>query len=91
MSLTFWKPGTVGPGSTLDRVPDSEAIVVSAPPQESRDRLPIYKHRQKLLYCVENYGVSIVLLRYFQNFPSFSIRPDGPTMGMSLPVRNPAE
>ncbi|KAJ2917598.1 hypothetical protein MD484_g2751, partial [Candolleomyces efflorescens] len=78
MSLTFWKPGTAGPGSTLDRVSDNEAIVVSAPPQESRDRLPIYKHRapaifiressililhigQKLLYCVENYGVSIVV------------------------------
>jgi ATP-dependent RNA helicase DDX35 len=45
MSLTFWKPGTVGPGSTLDRVSDNEAIVVSAPPQENRDRLPIYKHR----------------------------------------------
>ena len=45
MSLTFWKPGTVGPGSTLDRVSDTEAIVISAPPQDSRDRLPIHKHR----------------------------------------------
>ncbi|TEB36084.1 P-loop containing nucleoside triphosphate hydrolase protein [Coprinellus micaceus] len=61
MTLSFWKPGTLGPGSTLDRVEEGDASVISAPPTDSRERLPIFKHRQKLLYCVENYGVSIVV------------------------------
>ncbi|KAF6764938.1 pre-mRNA splicing factor [Ephemerocybe angulata] len=61
MSLSFWKPGTVGPGSTLDRVTENDSAVISAPPQDNRERLPIFKHRQKLLYCVENHGVTIVV------------------------------
>lgn len=35
----------------------------TAPPSltSQRTRLPIYKHREKLLYCVEKYGVVIVV------------------------------
>jgi len=29
--------------------------------QSQRERLPIFKHRERLLYCVENYGVIIVV------------------------------
>jgi hypothetical protein len=85
MSLQFWKPGTVGPGSTLDRATETEeSVVQSAPPsgaysiQAQRERLPIFKHRQfptsrtrsrlylprpgeKLLYCIEKFGVTIVV------------------------------
>lgn len=77
MTLNFWKPGTLGPGSSLDRVEERDAAIISAPPTDSRERLPIFKHSlsldlashlsadslvgQKLLYCVENYGVSIVV------------------------------
>ncbi|KAJ3554582.1 hypothetical protein NM688_g3031 [Phlebia brevispora] len=67
-SLQFWKPGTVGPGSTLDRATETEGNVLSSAPltssvsiQVARERLPIFKHRQKLLYCVETYGVTIVV------------------------------
>ncbi|EGN98808.1 hypothetical protein SERLA73DRAFT_54848 [Serpula lacrymans var. lacrymans S7.3] len=68
MSLTFWKPGTAGPGSTLDRATESEGNVVQSAPNHSaysiqaqRERLPIAKHREKLMYCVEMYGVTIVV------------------------------
>ncbi|KAG6845049.1 hypothetical protein H0H87_001386 [Tephrocybe sp. NHM501043] len=62
MSLKFWKPGTAGPGSNLDRATEVEGNVVpSAPAYSQRERLPIFKHREKLLYCVENYGVIIVV------------------------------
>ncbi|GHJ87867.1 hypothetical protein NliqN6_4269 [Naganishia liquefaciens] len=77
--LQFWKPGTAGPGSSLDRESEGEGgLLLSIPPaadpstQQSRytappsltsqrTRLPIYKHREKLLYCVEKYGVVIVV------------------------------
>ncbi|KAJ4482549.1 P-loop containing nucleoside triphosphate hydrolase protein [Lentinula aciculospora] len=68
MSLKFWKPGTSGPGSSLDRDSQIEENVVQSAPaysslsiQSQRERLPIYKHRDKLLYCMEEYGVLIVV------------------------------
>ncbi|KAH0584186.1 putative ATP-dependent RNA helicase DHX35 [Termitomyces sp. J132] len=62
MSLKFWKPGTAGPGSTLDRATEVEGNVVpSAPAYSHREQLPIFKHRDKLLHCVESYGVIIVV------------------------------
>ncbi|KAJ3794088.1 Asp-Glu-Ala-His box polypeptide 35 [Lentinula aff. detonsa] len=68
MSLKFWKPGTAGPGSSLDRDTQTEENVVQCAPaysslsiQSQRERLPIYKHREKLLYCIEKYGVMIVV------------------------------
>ncbi|THH27631.1 hypothetical protein EUX98_g6554 [Antrodiella citrinella] len=66
--MQFWKPGTVAPGSSLDRVNETDGSVVSSAPlsslvsvQSARERLPIYRHREKLLYCVEKYGVVIVV------------------------------
>lgn len=68
MALQFWKPGTAGPGSSLDRANETEENVVQSAPtsgvysvQSARERLPIYKHRSKLLYCVETFGVTIVV------------------------------
>ncbi|KAG7095106.1 hypothetical protein E1B28_005891 [Marasmius oreades] len=68
MALKFWKPGAAGPGSTLDRATELEENVIQSAPaysslsvQGQRERLPIYKHREKLLYCVEKYGVTIVV------------------------------
>jgi ATP-dependent RNA helicase DDX35 len=49
-NLTFWKPGTTGPGSTLDRATEAEGNVVQSAPsynssiQAQRERLPIFKH-----------------------------------------------
>ncbi|KIJ17309.1 hypothetical protein PAXINDRAFT_98324 [Paxillus involutus ATCC 200175] len=67
-SLTFWKPGTTAPGSSLDRTTQEEGAVISSAPshgslslQVQRDSLPIVKHRDKLLYCVEKYAVTIVV------------------------------
>ncbi|SJL00130.1 related to Probable ATP-dependent RNA helicase DHX35 [Armillaria ostoyae] len=68
MSLKFWKPGTTEPGSALDRGTEAEGNVVGSSSQYSslsvqsqRERLPIFKHREKLLYCIEKYGVTIVV------------------------------
>ncbi|KAJ7594465.1 P-loop containing nucleoside triphosphate hydrolase protein [Mycena floridula] len=68
MSLKFWRPGAAGPGSTLDRQTEAEGNVVQSAPafsslsiQSQREHLPIFKHRQKLLYCLEKYGVIIVV------------------------------
>ena len=50
MSLAFWKPGSAGPGSTLDRASQGEENVIATPANSSlsidaqRQRLPIYKH-----------------------------------------------
>ncbi|KAI0371843.1 pre-mRNA splicing factor [Pilatotrama ljubarskyi] len=66
-SLQFWKPGTVGPGSTLDRATETEDYIVPSAPTTSlslhaaRERLPIFKHRDRLLYAVETFGVVILV------------------------------
>jgi ATP-dependent RNA helicase DDX35 len=56
------------PGSSLDRASEAEGNVVPSAPQYSmlsiqaqRERLPIFNHRQKLLYAVEQFGVIIVV------------------------------
>ncbi|KAG9318354.1 P-loop containing nucleoside triphosphate hydrolase protein [Chiua virens] len=67
-SLSFWRPGTVAPGSSLDRLTqEQEHVIPSAPSADSllvqaqREHLPIAKYREKLLYCVEQYPVTIVV------------------------------
>ena len=51
MALQFWKPGTTGPGSSLDRATEAEGSLVQSAPinaaggiQGQRERLPIFKH-----------------------------------------------
>ncbi|KAL5490132.1 hypothetical protein ACEPAI_4965 [Sanghuangporus weigelae] len=65
--MQFWKPGTQGPGSAIDRATELEDVIVPSAPSSSavgiqaqRERLPIFKHRNEILYCVETYGVVIV-------------------------------
>ncbi|KAH8117149.1 P-loop containing nucleoside triphosphate hydrolase protein [Phellopilus nigrolimitatus] len=66
-ALQFWKPGALRPGSSVDRATEAEDVIVPSAPgssslgiQAQRERLPIFKHRHELLYCVENFGVVIV-------------------------------
>ncbi|OCF39888.1 ATP-dependent RNA helicase DDX35 [Kwoniella heveanensis CBS 569] len=68
--LQFWKPGTAAPGSSLDRESESEgSLLPSAGSSQNahmsleaqRQKLPIYKHREKILWCVEKYKVVIVV------------------------------
>ncbi|PIL23675.1 hypothetical protein GSI_13424 [Ganoderma sinense ZZ0214-1] len=65
--LQFWKPGTIGPGSTLDRATEAEENVIPSAPssslslQATRERLPIYQYRDNLLHAVETHGVVILV------------------------------
>ncbi|KEI40652.1 uncharacterized protein L969DRAFT_16014 [Mixia osmundae IAM 14324] len=67
--MAFWKPGTVAPGSTIDRETGNEdALAASSANQyahlsltSQRQRLPVYKQRTKLLHLVERYPVLIVV------------------------------
>lgn len=66
--MQFWKPGTIGPGSLLDRASETEDAVLSSAPmsttlsiQDQRQRLPIFKHRNKLLHAIETHGVLIII------------------------------
>ncbi|PKI82594.1 hypothetical protein MVES_003418 [Malassezia vespertilionis] len=66
--MAFWKPGVGRPASALDRasVRESDASIdVSAafapPSAELKSRLPVAKHRNALLYLVEQHGVVIVV------------------------------
>ncbi|KAM6500789.1 P-loop containing nucleoside triphosphate hydrolase protein [Amanita muscaria] len=68
MSLAFWKPGTSGPGSSLDRATEVEGNLFSAQSgfgglstEAQRQFLPIYKHKDKLLHSIEKYGVTIIV------------------------------
>ncbi|WVO12762.1 hypothetical protein L204_100370 [Cryptococcus depauperatus] len=67
--LQFWKPGAAAPGSSLDRESEGDGSFLpvntskngSLGIESQRKRLPIYKHREELLYCVEKYRVVIVV------------------------------
>jgi len=59
MSLTFWKPGTAGPGSSLDRSSETEELENIVPHaladpfssiQSQRERLPIFNTDKN--YCI---------------------------------------
>ncbi|KAG2231385.1 hypothetical protein INT48_004420 [Thamnidium elegans] len=69
--MAFWKPGTVAPGSALDRDTENEteeAVVAHAEKQyrhltlqQQRERLPVFKLRRELLYVIEKYQTTIVV------------------------------
>ncbi|KAG2183343.1 hypothetical protein INT43_006348 [Umbelopsis isabellina] len=69
--MAFWKPGTVAPGSTVDRETEnetSEILTVIADQsyrylsiQQQRERLPIFKSRTQLLYLIESYQTLVVV------------------------------
>lgn len=75
-SLQFWKPGTAGPGSSLDRATQAEENVIQSAPssgyygiQGARERLPIFKHsalrlhrrRKALTNLLDSRGKVVVL------------------------------
>lgn len=73
--MTFWKPGTIAPGSnelavkssTLDRENEIENQVSVYNPnakltlQQQRIRLPIYQYRNHIIYLVEKYHVVVIV------------------------------
>ncbi|KAM3581319.1 hypothetical protein VKS41_006147 [Umbelopsis sp. WA50703] len=69
--MAFWKPGTVAPGSTVDRETEnetSETLTVIGDQsyrylsiQQQRERLPIFKSRTQLLYLIEKYQTLVVV------------------------------
>ncbi|TPX58828.1 hypothetical protein SpCBS45565_g07893 [Spizellomyces sp. 'palustris'] len=68
--MAFWKPGTVAPGSNIDRETEREAdesVVAQYNANEGlainqqRLRLPIYKNRNHILYLLENYQVVVIV------------------------------
>ncbi|KAF9586519.1 hypothetical protein BGW38_003205 [Lunasporangiospora selenospora] len=69
--MAFWKPGTVAPGSLVDRETerDGEAVVAAFSDSsyatfsinEQRKHLPVYRHRLEFLYTIERYQVVIVV------------------------------
>ncbi|GAA5829523.1 hypothetical protein JCM11251_000190 [Rhodosporidiobolus azoricus] len=69
--MAFWKPGTIAPGSSIDRDADtggeggggSGAVtgrVSTVAVSERRNRLPIAKQREALLYLLEQHPVVIL-------------------------------
>ncbi|KAI8913247.1 putative ATP-dependent RNA helicase DHX35-like protein [Gorgonomyces haynaldii] len=64
--LMFWKPGTVQPGSLIDRdTSDGFYLSFNQNPhlkiEEQQRQLPIYKNKRELLYLVEKYPVTLVM------------------------------
>jgi len=58
VAMQFWKPGTLGPGSLLDRASETEDVVLSSAPisaalslQAQRQQLPIFKHSKVSSYA----------------------------------------
>ncbi|RUS22224.1 hypothetical protein BC937DRAFT_89952 [Endogone sp. FLAS-F59071] len=69
--MAFWKPGTIAPGSTVDREGEKESAetiatyvsqsLAALSIKQQRTRLPIYKSRVQVLYLVENYQTTIIV------------------------------
>ncbi|KAF9900101.1 hypothetical protein BX616_002690 [Lobosporangium transversale] len=69
--MAFWKPGTVAPGSLVDREAekDTEAIVIAHSDakystlslSDQRKQLPVYSHRTEFLYLIEKYQVVVLV------------------------------
>ncbi|CAO3628301.1 unnamed protein product [Mucor hiemalis] len=69
--MAFWKPGTLAPGSSLDRDTENEtgeAVIAHAEKQyrhltisQQREQLPVFKLRKELLYVIEKYQTTIVV------------------------------
>ncbi|KAG1521224.1 hypothetical protein G6F52_006935 [Rhizopus delemar] len=69
--MSFWKPGTVAPGSVVDRDTENEtveAVVAHAEKQyrhltmaQQRERLPVFKLRKEILYLLEKFQTVIVV------------------------------
>ncbi|KAF6030406.1 DHX35 [Bugula neritina] len=64
----FWKPGTSAPGEDIVEERKSETVVTSSynsnaslPILQQRERLPIYKYRNNILYCVEKFQTTIII------------------------------
>lgn len=65
MSSGFWKPGTSGPGG-LDRGEDDTAQLVNPkrsnlPLSAQRQSLPIYRHRNSLLFALQKYRATVLV------------------------------
>lgn len=68
--MKFWKPGTSFPGEEFQNDRDIQiegGLNFTFNPNEKlsietqREKLPIYKYRTELLYCIEKYQVTIVM------------------------------
>ncbi|KAI8079931.1 P-loop containing nucleoside triphosphate hydrolase protein [Halteromyces radiatus] len=69
--MAFWKPGTIAPGSSVDRDTENETdttVIAHAEQQyrhltlkQQRERLPVFKLRRELLYSIETYQTTIVI------------------------------
>eukprot|EP01134_Creolimax_fragrantissima_P006981 CFRG6981T1 len=71
----FWRPGTTGPGSSLDRSANEEegfdvnralSAITHTPSSFAalsahRKQLPVYKYRQHILYLLETYKTIVVV------------------------------
>jgi ATP-dependent RNA helicase DDX35 len=62
--MSFWKPGTVAPGSDFDRNNESLCVYLQnqhLPVKDQRALLPIHKHKNTLLYLIETHQVVVVV------------------------------
>ncbi|URD78796.1 hypothetical protein MUK42_02456 [Musa troglodytarum] len=69
----FWRPGSERPRATLVDDEEGGVLFVSAPPSSSssgfghsslerqRQRLPVFKYRDAILYLVENHATTIIV------------------------------
>ncbi|MGH0164759.1 UNVERIFIED_CONTAM: hypothetical protein FKN15_047917 [Acipenser sinensis] len=68
--MKFWKPGTEGPGLSLNEEREATAEVggsvvfnphASLSIEKQRQKLPVFKHRNYILYLLENYQTVVIV------------------------------
>lgn len=63
-SMTRWKPGTPKPAAqpaAVENLDEELNFSVHSSVQKQRQQLPVYKHKESLLYLVETHGTTIVV------------------------------
>ncbi|KAG0148982.1 hypothetical protein CROQUDRAFT_359543 [Cronartium quercuum f. sp. fusiforme G11] len=59
--MAFWKPGTLAPGSAIDRATERSAAPTITSSLVHNTSLPILAHRRSLLHAIERFPVTIVV------------------------------
>ena len=68
--MQFWKPGTLNPGSSLDRASQDEDSVLQSSPYSVRESLPIRKH-STVNVEVRNHRPGLLVLTICQDLVMF--------------------
>ncbi|KAH9818734.1 Zgc:158828 protein [Melampsora americana] len=59
--MSFWKPGSIAPGSSIDRTNETSSSLILTSSIKSNLQLPIHSNKSSILYSIEKYPINIII------------------------------